>query len=103
MDRPAIVAFSVMPPTAARCDRAVAPDEQPETSRAAGFRVSCIKDAELDWSKVNRPAIVVHLLEVHQFSREAVAQVPLGFAKGDHIIGVDALDSDMRGILGVRE
>src|SRR5687767_6765018 len=88
---------------ATRCDRAIGPDEQPELSTATRLSAACIEQPEFDRPKVNRPAIVVYFLEADQFSCEAVAQVPLGLAKGDHAIWIGPLYLKMPWILRVRE
>src|SRR5688572_11037180 len=91
------------PPATMAGDQAVRADEEPKLSRAAGLSVTRIQDTERDGTKVHGPAVDVDFFEADQFSREAVAQIPLRLAKRDDTIGVGALHTKVPRIFGVWE
>src|SRR6266542_1057793 len=84
-------------------DRPVASHEQAEATGAAGFGIAHIEHTEHDLSEVDLPPVVVDLFETDQLSGEAVRQIPLRVAKGNHAVWIRALHAKMRRILGLRE
>ena len=73
-------------------------DQDAEMARPAADHLSHIQHAEAHVAEVHGPASIVDRLESDDFSRQTVGQVPLRALKGDHPVGIRALEVKMRRI-----